>query len=50
VQRFLGEVEVAEQAYQGGEDAARVGAVDGLYRLAHTLRGLVAHRRNARDH
>ena len=28
VQRLLGEVEVAEQADQGGEDAARVGAVD----------------------
>ena len=48
VQRFLGEVEVAEQAYQGGEDAARVGAVDGVYRLAHALGGVLAHRRSAR--
>jgi len=30
VQRLLGEIEVAEQAHQGGEDVARVGAVDGV--------------------
>ena len=30
VQRLLGEVEVAEQADQRGEDAARLGAVDGV--------------------
>ncbi len=50
VQRFLGEVEVAEQTYQGGEDAARVGAVDGVYRLAHAQGGVLAHRRSARGH
>ena len=32
VQRLLGEVEVAEQADQRGEDAARLGAVDGVDR------------------
>ena len=37
VKRLLGEVEVAEQANQRGEDAARVGAVDSVYRLAGSL-------------
>src|SRR2546422_2721136 len=32
--RSLGELEVAEQADQGGEDAARVGAVDGVHHLS----------------
>ena len=30
VKRLLGQIEVAEEADQGGEDAARLGAVDGL--------------------
>jgi len=34
VQRFLGEIEVAEQAYQGGEDLPRVRAVDSIRRVA----------------
>ena len=37
VQRLLGEVEVAEQADQRGEDAARLGAVDRLDRLARAV-------------
>ena len=32
VQRLLGEIEIAEQADQGGEHAARLGAVDGVHR------------------
>jgi hypothetical protein len=35
VQRLLGEVEVAEQADQSGENPARVGAVDGVHRFPH---------------
>jgi hypothetical protein len=34
VQRVLGEVEVAQQADQGGEDATRVGTVDLTHHLA----------------
>ena len=34
VQRLLGEIEVAEQADQGREDAARLGAVDSVDHLA----------------
>jgi hypothetical protein len=30
VHRFLGEVEIPEQANQRGENASRVGAIDGL--------------------
>ncbi len=33
VQRLLGEVEVAEEADQRGEDAARLGPVDRVHRL-----------------
>ena len=44
VQRLLGEVEVAEQAEQGGEDAARVGAVDVVHQLERLVgRGLGSH-------
>jgi hypothetical protein len=45
VQRLLGEVEVAEEADEGGEDAARVGAVDFLYRLASSFACVVAYQR-----
>src|SRR5439155_884513 len=38
VQRLLGEVEVAQQANEGGEHPARVGAVDGVYHLAGSIR------------
>ena len=38
VQRLLGEVEVAEQADQRGEDAARLGAVDRIDRARGRLR------------
>ena len=34
MQRLLGEVKVAEQADQGGENATRLGAVDGVYRVS----------------
>ena len=44
VQRLLGEVEVAEQPDQRGEDAARFGAIDGLGRGAHTLERIHARR------
>ena len=44
VQRLLGEVEVAEQADQRGEDAARLGAVDGVRRRARVC-GLIVARR-----
>ena len=37
VQRFLGDVEVAQQADQRGEHAARVGEVDGIHRLVHWI-------------
>ena len=33
VQRFLGDVEVAEQADQRGEHAPRLGDIDGIHRL-----------------
>jgi hypothetical protein len=44
VQRLLGEVEVAEQADQGGEDAARLGAVEGLHLCAHWFGRIRVHR------
>jgi hypothetical protein len=34
VQRLLGEVKIAQEADQGSEDAARLGAVNGAYHLA----------------
>ena len=37
VQRLLGEIEVAEQPDQRGEDAARFGTIDRIGRGAHTL-------------
>ena len=37
VQRVLGEVEVAEQANEGGEDTARLGLVDLVHQPAHLL-------------
>ncbi len=43
VQRVLGEVEVAEHADEGGEDAARVGAVDRVHRLARLFGRVPAH-------
>jgi hypothetical protein len=47
VHRLLGEVEVAEQADQGGEDAARVGAVEGVYHLAQPVGRVLAHQGSA---
>ena len=44
VQRLLGEIEIAEQADQRGEDAARLGAIDGVHHLAHAIVVTVAHR------
>ena len=38
VQRLLGAIEIAEQANQRGEDAPRVGAIDGLDRLPRDRR------------
>jgi hypothetical protein len=35
VQRFFGDVEVAEQPNQRGENAAGIGHVDGIHRLVH---------------
>ena len=43
VQRLLGEVEVAEQADERGEHAARFGAVDGVHLLAHRVGGRLCH-------
>jgi hypothetical protein len=45
VQCLLGNLEVAEQPDQGGENATRVGAVDGVHSLAHQLGGVFTHRR-----
>ena len=39
VQRFLGQVEIAEQANQRGEHAARVGAVNGVDCFADVVEG-----------
>jgi hypothetical protein len=43
VQRLLGEIEVAEEADECGEDAPGVGTIDGLDRLARQLAGILAH-------
>jgi hypothetical protein len=43
VQRFLGDVEVAEQADQRREDAAGIGEIDGVHRL---MNGLIGRRHN----
>ena len=43
VQRLFGEVEVAEQADQRGEDAARLGAVDGVHHLPHPFGSVLTH-------
>src|SRR5262245_20063218 len=48
VQRLLGELEAAEEADQRGEDAARLGAVDRVHRLADTVEGGIAHGTAAR--
>ena len=37
VQRFFGDVEVAEQPDQRGEHAAGVGEIDGIHRLVHWI-------------
>ena len=37
VQRFLGDVEVAQQADQRGQHAAGVGEIDGIHRLVHWI-------------
>jgi hypothetical protein len=39
VQRFLGEVEIAEQPNKRREHATRFLAIDGLYRAAYVLHG-----------
>ncbi len=43
VQRLFGDIEVAEQADQGGEDAARLRPVDGIYRFAHPFGRVLTH-------
>ena len=35
MQRLFGEIEVTEQPDQGGENAPRLGAVDGVHRVPH---------------
>ena len=42
VHRLLGEIEIAEQADQGGEHAARLGAVDGVHRRPHLFDRVLA--------
>jgi len=42
---ILSEVKIPEQADQAGEDAARIGTVEGVHLLAHFLAGVVAHQR-----
>jgi len=37
VQRLLGEIEVAEQAHQRGEDLPRVGTVDGVHHVTRAF-------------
>src|SRR3990172_33662 len=37
VQRILGQVEIAQQSYQGGEDPPRLLPVEGVHPLAHGL-------------
>ena len=49
VQRVLGEVEVAKQADQGGEDAPRLGPVDRIDDLAPPFSGVLAHWRRILD-
>ncbi len=48
MQRLFGEVEVAEQADQGGEDASGIGAVDGVHRSARPFGRILAHPRRTR--
>jgi hypothetical protein len=44
-QPVLGEVEVTEQADEGGQDATRVGVVDGLHPRADPLGRILARQR-----
>src|SRR5207245_1198409 len=44
MQRLLGQVKIAEQADQRGEDAARVGTVDAVHHVAYLLSHVLAHR------
>ena len=37
MERLLGQLEVAEEADEGGEDAARLGTVDGLYPVPYLV-------------
>ena len=50
VQRLLGQIEVAEQADQGGKNAARLGAVDGVHHLAHPLPCVLGHEAPSRSY
>ena len=50
VQRLLGAIEVAEQADQRGQDAARLGAVDRVHELAYVLSRIPVHSRRSRSH
>ncbi|MNC87358.1 hypothetical protein D3C83_30790 [compost metagenome] len=43
MQRFLGEIEIAEEPDQGGEDAPRLGPVDRVHRVARVLGRFPAH-------
>ncbi len=43
VERLLGQVEVAEEADEGGEHAARVGTVDGLHPVPYPFGRVLAH-------
>ncbi len=42
VHRLLGEIEIAEQADQGGEHAAGIGPVDGVHRRPHLFDRVLA--------
>src|SRR5262245_572870 len=48
VQRLLGELEAAEEADEGGEDAPRLGAVDRVHRLADAVDSGIIHGTAAR--
>jgi len=47
VHRLLGDIEIAEQADQRGEDAPRVGAVDGVHHRARGMDRIFVHGRAA---
>lgn len=43
MQGFFGDIEIAQQANQGGENAPRFGTVDGIHRCARILCGHFVH-------